>query len=79
MDSQLDAVRDKICKAEDEIVETKQQLATARQAGNQGGCRGGEVSSWPTAESQSATAESQSASERSAREGEHPPAQPTTK
>ncbi|DBA91896.1 TPA: hypothetical protein ACH3X2_003802 [Trebouxia sp. C0005] len=37
MDSQLDAVRHRICKAEDEIVETKQELAAAKQAGNKGG------------------------------------------
>ena len=37
MDSQLDAVRHRICKAEDEILETKQELAAAKQAGNKGG------------------------------------------
>ena len=37
MDSQLDAVRHRICKAEDEIVEIKQELATAKRAGNKGG------------------------------------------
>ena len=31
MDSQLDAVRHRICKAEDEIVEVKQGLAAAKQ------------------------------------------------
>ena len=36
MDSQLDAVRHRICKAEDEIVKTKQDLAAAEQAGNKG-------------------------------------------
>ena len=34
MDSQLDAVRHRICKAEDEIVEVKQNLAAAEQPGN---------------------------------------------
>ena len=36
MDSQLDAVRHRICKAEDEIVKTKQDLAAAEQTGNKG-------------------------------------------
>ena len=36
MDSQLDAVRHRICKAEDKIVKTKQDLAAAEQAGNKG-------------------------------------------
>ena len=34
MNSQLDAVRHRICKAEDEIVKFKQDLAAAEQAGN---------------------------------------------
>ena len=33
-DSQLDAVRHRICKAEDEIVEVKQKLAAAEHAHN---------------------------------------------
>ena len=37
MESQLEEVRDKIRKAEDEIVEVKQELAIAKQAGNKGG------------------------------------------
>ena len=34
MDSQLDAVRHRICKAENEIVEIKQDLAAAKKAKN---------------------------------------------
>ncbi|DBA94646.1 TPA: hypothetical protein ACH3X1_002217 [Trebouxia sp. C0004] len=37
MDSQLEEVRHRIRKAEDEIVEIKQDLAIAKQAGNRGG------------------------------------------
>ena len=36
MESQLEKVRHKIRKAEDEIVEVKQELAIAKQAGNKG-------------------------------------------
>ena len=37
MESQLEEVRHRIRKAEDEIVEVKQELAIAKQAGNKGG------------------------------------------
>ena len=37
MKSQLEEVRHKIRKAEDEIVDVKQELAIAKQAGNKGG------------------------------------------
>ena len=37
MESQLEAVQHRIRKAEDEIVEIKQELTIAKQAGNKGG------------------------------------------
>ena len=37
METQLEEVRYRIRKAEDEIVEVKQELAIAKQAGNKGG------------------------------------------
>ena len=46
MDSQMEEVRHRIRNAEVEIVEVKQEIAIAKQAGN----RGGEVSPWPAGE-----------------------------
>ena len=50
MDDQLEAVRQDTRSVKDKIVKMEQDLAIAKQSGNKGGERGGEVSSRPAGE-----------------------------